>query len=324
MIQWIVSKKSGCSRLFEHIICLFEVFYDKRKWRELKPSIKCNPGKRDSKSQKKSICDAAPSWFFSSPGAWQVDLFHWLRCLSFVCALRFHQSQRGVCWTMRWSWRIYFDRTRSSGPTSRILRLSVVDSLTGWSYAWNRWRMVAWLRPKVCSSCCSGWKIIQRATLFGCGIQVIIRPKNITRKPCWFDSPLKLTRAPVGEAFSKAACCSIVISAPANPVPRRLKNFKMCWLRLWALWHCVWVCLWGLTFLSLSVGLRTAWSISSCGRLGCGCCSCLYDTAGHPNGERSFIGVKLRNADVSRVGLLMFLMERIDRVNLDLACNQAR
>jgi hypothetical protein len=24
------------------------------------------------------------------------------------------------------------------------------------------------------------------------------------------------------------------------------------------------------------------------------------------------------------VGLLMFLMERIDRVNLDLACNQAR
>ena len=75
-----------------------------------------------------SICDMVPSWFFSIP-EWQVDLFHWLRCLSClssVCALQFHQSQVGVYWTMRWSWRNSFDRT--SGPTSLILRLSVVDS----------------------------------------------------------------------------------------------------------------------------------------------------------------------------------------------------
>ena len=268
----------------------------------------------------KSICDAAPSWIFSSPEAWQVDLFHWLRCLSCLCALQFHQCHRGVCWTMRWSWRISFDRTRTGGPTSHILRLSVVDSLTSWSHAWSRWRMVAWLRPKVSSSCWSGWKTIQRATSFGCGIQVIIRSKNITLKPCWPDSPLKPTRAPVGKVFSKAACSSIVTSAPANPAPRRLKNFKMCWLRLWALWHYVLVCLWDLTPLSLSLGLRTAWSISSCGRLGCGCCSCPCDTAGQPSGGRSSMGVRLRNADVSRV-LLMMEIDRVKLVMLDLACS---
>ena len=177
--------------------------------------------------------------------------------------------------------------------------------------------MRAWRRLKVGNSCWSGWETIQRATSFGCGIQVIIRSKNITPKPCWFNLPLKLMRAPAGEAFSKAACYFTVISAPANPVPRRLKNFKMCWLRLWALWHCVWVCLWDLTSLSLSVGLRTAWSISSCGRLGCGSCSCPCDTAGHPSGERSSMGVRLRNGDVTNV----LLMVRIDKVNLYFACN---